>query len=337
MTTAPDTPVRQVMQAFNTVNYPFRLVCDAAGRLLGTITDGDVRRGLLSGLNIDSPASACMHRNPITARVGDRWEDIDRPRGVNFIPVIDAEGVVRHVMVASAEAEPIASALIMAGGLGRRLGERTRNTPKPLLPVRGKPILEHILLQLEEAMVPQIYVSVHYLHEKIESFLRMRKSRSRIELVHETDLRGTAGALALLPKRISEPILVMNADVITDVNLQAMAQFHSEHANDATIGMAAYDCEIPFGVIRHDDRGAFSGIDEKPVKRFPVAAGIYILSPSIVAVMPRGRRIDMPDLLMMGMRMGLRIGTFPIHEYWIDVGHPEDLAAAERPRIATIE
>ena len=201
--------------------------------------------------------------------------------------------------------------------------------PKPLLPLRGKPILEHVLLQLEDAAVPQIYVSVHYLHEKIEAFVQNRDNRARIDLVHETDLRGTAGALALLPKRLAEPILVMNGDIITDVNLPAMARFHEEHGNDATIGITTYACEIPFGVVRHDERGAFAGIDEKPTKRFPVLAGIYILSPSAVAITPRDRRIDMPDLLMMGMEMGLRIGTFPIHEYWIDVGQPHDFATAE--------
>jgi dTDP-glucose pyrophosphorylase len=324
----PDTPVRDVMQSFNTAHYPFRLVCDAAGRLLGTITDGDVRRGLLAGLTIAAPASACMKPKPVVGRVGDRWEDIEKPRGVTFLPLLDGEGVVRQVLVASDMPPPITTALVMAGGMGRRLGHHTRDLPKPLLPVRGKPILEHILCQLEDAGVSRIYVSVHYLHEKIAAFVEARPSRAHIDIVHEREMRGTAGALAFLSQYVGD-LLVINGDLINTVNLAALARFHAEHGNDATVAVATYQHKIPFGVIRYDERGMFAGVDEKPVKHFPIVAGIYILSPSAIAITPNDRPIDMPDLLTMGMEMGLRIGTFPIHEYWLDVGRPADLAAAE--------
>jgi len=324
----PETPVREVMQTFNTAHYPFRLVCDEAGRLLGTITDGDVRRALLAGAGLDASAVACMKHNPVAGRVGDRWDTSERPRGITFLPLLDEAGIVREVLVASDAAPPISAALVMAGGLGRRLGSRTLTTPKPLLPVRGKPILEHILSQIEDAGVPQIYVSVHYLHEQIAEFLRNRANRARAHLLHEPEMRGTAGALALLTQQVGD-ILVMNGDVLSSVNLAALARFHAEHANDVTACVANYEHKIPFGVVRHDSRGAFSGVDEKPTKHFPILAGIYVFSPSAVAVTPNDRPIDMPDLLTMSVEMGLKIGTFPLHEYWIDVGRPHDLAAAE--------
>jgi len=330
VTVGPATPVRDVMQAFNTAHYPFRLVCDEAGRLLGTITDGDVRRALLAGATIDAPASACMKRNPVVGRVGDRWESIDKPRGVTFLPLLDADGIVRQILVADDSAPPIATALVMAGGFGRRLGDRTREMPKPLLPVRGRPILDHILQQLEDAAVSRVYVSVHYLHEKIAAFVQQRQSRTQVEILHEPEMRGTAGAVALLGHEAGD-LLIINGDVISDVNLGALARFHTEHGNDVTVCIANYEHKVPFGVVRHDERGNFAGIDEKPAKHFPIVAGIYILSPSAIAIAPRDRAIDMPELLTMALEMGLRIGTFPLHEYWIDVGRPDDLAAAQEP------
>ena len=328
VTVSPDTPVREVMQAFNTAHYPFRLVCDPAGRLLGTITDGDVRRGLLTGLTIDAPASACMQKNPVVGGLGDRWESIDKPRGVTFLPLLDTEGIVRQILVAADSAPLITTALVMAGGFGRRLGDRTRDVPKPLLPVRGRPILDHILQQLEDAAVSRVYVSVHYLHEKIAAFIQQRRSRTQVEILHEPEMRGTAGAVALLAHEVGD-LLIINGDVISDVNLAALARFHAEHANDVTVCIANYEHKIPFGVARHDERGKFAGIDEKPVKHFPIVAGIYVLSPSATAIAPREQAIDMPELLTKALEMGLRIGTFPLHEYWIDVGRPDDLAAAQ--------
>jgi len=325
---SPDTLVRDVMQTFNTAHYPFRLVRDVEGRLLGTITDGDVRRALLAGAGLEALAAACMKSNPVVGKVGDRWDTSERPRGITFLPLLDETGIVREVLVASDVTPPIAAALVMAGGLGRRLGSRTLNTPKPLLQVRGKPILEHILSQIEDAGIQQIHVSVHYLHEQIADFLRKRQNRARTHLLHEPEMRGTAGALALLTQQVGD-ILVMNGDVLSSVNLAALARFHAEHTNDVTACVANYEHKIPFGVVRHDLRGAFSGVDEKPTKHFPILAGIYVFSPSAVAVTPGDRPIDMPDLLTMSVEMGLKIGTFPLHEYWIDVGRPNDLAAAE--------
>jgi len=326
---SPDTELREVMRAFNEAVQMFRLVLDDQGHLLGTITDGDVRRALLNGLDLGTPARDCMHTPPLSGHVNDRWDDVNKPPSIHFLPLLDDEAVVCSVLVPAQATSPIKTALVMAGGLGRRLGEMTRHTPKPLIPVRGKPILEHILLQLESIGVERIYISVHYLPERIEDFVQARDNKTEIHLLHETEMKGTAGALSLLPEIPDHPILVMNGDVITDINYAALSHFHDERGVDATIGISDYQVNIPFGVVIPGDDGLFKGIDEKPVLQFPIVAGIYLLAPPLVALVPQTGVIDMPDLLNLALAHGHDIGTFPIHEYWIDVGRAEDLKKAE--------
>ena len=217
----------------------------------------------------------------------------------------------------------------MAGGLGSRLGERTRITPKPLLPVAGRPILDHVLQNLELAGIGRICVSVHHLADQIECFVAERENRASIAVVHESRQLGTAGAIGLLDSEVRlDSLLVVNGDVITGIDYGALHDFHERHGFDATVAVAHHEVEIPFGVIRYSADGLLDQIDEKPkIKNF-VAAGVYYLSPTYLALVKADEQIDMPTLLNRGKEIGLKAGLVPIHEYWTDVGRPDDLRAA---------
>lgn len=328
----PDTPVHEVVARLNASAFLFQLIVDGGSRLLGTITDGDIRRGVLKGATLESPATACMQAKPTVGRLGADQDNIEKlhqiGRSTAFLPLLDEAGVVREILVIQAAPADKMTALVMAGGQGTRLGERTRTIPKPLLPVGDKPILAHILDRLEDAGVGDIYIAVHYLAEQVERFVAGRESHAHILLVREEQPLGTVGALAKLNSSHLGPILVMNSDVLTRTNIKAMLAFHLRHGYDGTIAVARYEQHIPFGVVRHTEDGLFSGIEEKPQSSHFVAAGIYCLSPEFTALVPSGKPMDMPELLNLGRSIGLRIGLFPIHEYWQDVGRPEDLDAA---------
>jgi len=325
----PDMLLRDLLRLFNVISHHFVIAVDVAGRPVGTVTDGDIRRGILSGMTLEDPVSRCMVRNATIGRVGDEERLVDRLESLVFVPLVDRDGLLVDIMVKPEIETGIATALLMAGGMGTRLGELTRSVPKPLLHVGGKPIIEHIMLALEQAGIAKIIVSVHHLAEKIESFVESRVNRSRVEILRETKRLGTAGALGLIGGDLDGPILVLNADLVTSVNIPAMATFFTRHKHDATIGVAQHKVRIPFGVVRQDDHGLFDGVDEKPEISHFVTAGIYLLSPEFASLVPPNDPIDMPDLLNRGRAAGLKIGLFPIHEYWTDVGTPDALDAAD--------
>ena len=331
-----DASLRDAMLRLTAMAAPnqFLVVVDADNRLIGSLTDGDVRRALLRGATLEERLELAMRREPLAGKAGNNAENeriLQRLKAHSpFLPVVDDDGVVREILVPALGERKEVAALVMAGGFGRRLGERTRATPKPLLPVGGQPILEHILTRLEDNGIDPIYVSVHYLAEQIESFVQRRQSRSAIHLVHEDQPLGTAGALGYLPPEESRPLLVLNGDVLTQLDLRAFIGFHREHGFDATLAVATHEVQIPFGVVQQGEGGIFVGVAEKPVLRHFVSAGIYLLSPDVRQLAERGRQLDMPELLNRAVAFGRRVGLFPIHEYWKDVGRPDDLETADR-------
>lgn len=217
----------------------------------------------------------------------------------------------------------------MAGGYGSRLGERTRGTPKSLLPVGEQPLLGRIMEQLETAGIREIHLAIHYLAEQIENFIAARDNRAQVDFIRESEPLGTAGALAELPKEGREPVLVVNGDLFTHVDFQALDAFHYGHGLDGSIGVARYDVEIPYGVVTHDENGLFAAIEEKPTRRQFVAAGVYYLAPEFLSLVPSGKPMEMPELLNAGREIGLRIGLFPLHESWLDIGRPADFEIAD--------
>ncbi len=314
--------------------YLFQVVVDEGGRLVGTITDGDVRRAILRGLLLESMASACLNQEPKFGLLGRDAENL-RVLGLvlrreQFLPIIDDDRRVREILVRNPD-EALSTAVVMAGGPGTRLGERTRTTPKPLLEVGGRTILDRVLEGLENSGVRRIILAVHYLPDQVETFVAARCNKAAIEFIREPVRLGTAGALGLLDAGSvgSGPLLVVNGDLITNVDFRALHDFHVRHGYDGTIGVASYRIDVPFGVVRHNAEGQFQGVDEKPQLNHFVAAGVYHLSPQFLALVPKNQPIDMPDLLTRGKTVGMDIGLFPIHEQWADMGRPADLEAAD--------
>ncbi|MBK8908196.1 MAG: NTP transferase domain-containing protein [Rhodospirillales bacterium] len=334
----PETTVREAMARINdTPPHAGLVVVDGDGRLLGTVTDGDIRRGILRGVALDDAIATCMNAGAVPGRDGDAAGNLAvlAARPLQFLPIIDGHRRLVRILFKRPGGSTLGAALVMAGGAGRRLGERTRATPKPLLPIGDRPILDHVMTALEDAGITDIHVAVHYLADQIESFLAKRQSRADVRVIHEPEPLGTAGAVGLLPppkpgsRPGPGPLLVVNGDVLTRVDYRALAAFHDRHEFEATVAVARYDVEIPFGVVRQSADGVLLDIDEKPRVTHFVAAGIYVLSPAFRALVPPSEPLDMPDLLALGRRVGLRAGLFPIHEYWTDIGRPHDLEAAD--------
>ena len=330
----PKDTVRDVLQRVDQSRFLFQIIVGKNGVLLGTVTDGDIRRAMLQDVGLDAPIEICMQVDPVVGLVGQDDENQRKLRNIGssraFLPVLDTDGILTQILVLQRPHNfGIRRALVMAGGLGRRLGARTKNTPKPLLPVGGEPILERIVTQLEDAGIGRIYISAHYLADQIQDFVNARENKASVEILTEDEPRGTAGALSLLPVETETPVLVVNGDVLTKVDFEKLHDFHFRHGHDGTIGVARHDVEIPYGVVQFGADGLFAGIDEKPRLSNFIAAGLYFLAPEFLSLVPKNQRFDMPEVLNLGRAMGLKIGLFPIHEYWIDVGHPSDLEAAE--------
>ena len=308
------------------------LVVDERFRLVGTITDGDIRRAILRGETLDSTASDVMHRHPRSVPRGTPLTEIAAilKREMIFqMPVVDAEGVVVELYLADEIDLPDPAAhhvMIMAGGLGTRLRPITETVPKPMIEVGGRPILEHILERFREQGFRKISLCVNHLAEIIEHhFCDGARFGVQIDYVRETKRMGTAGALSLLAERPEKPLIVMNGDILTSINFGQMLAFHYENAALATMGLNRYQYQVPYGVV--DVRNHhITGFSEKPVFDFFVNAGIYVISPEILDLIPPDRFFDMPSLFDQ-IHPDRRV-AFPLHEYWLDVGKPADLSRA---------
>jgi len=307
----PETSIRTALARINDSPLHIQFVVDATGRLLGSVTDGDVRRALLTGVAIDDPVSACMFQTPRVGRVGQddinraTLHKVDGPSPV--LPVLDADDVLIGLLVRQPDQGGVQTALVMAGGYGSRLGSLTKDTPKPLLEVGGKPILEHILSRLEVAGVADVYISIHYKGEAIRRFIAERPNRAQIHFLAEKRKLGTAGCLSLLPEDLLGPILVLNGDVMTRTDFDAMDAFHHRFANDVTIGAAIYEHQVPYGVIDIDSQGAVLGLQEKPRHRHFVSGGIYYLNKSVLSLVPRDKEIDMPEVINLDKSIGMKV------------------------------
>ena len=331
---SPTLTIREVLCRIDQAPYHFQVVVDDEGKLLGTITDGDIRRAMLRGISLDDQVRNCMHVRPVVGHIEDSHSNLHKLETLGssraFLPMLDRNGVVKEINVLLRQrGAGIASALIMAGGQGRRLGERTKAVPKPLLPVAGRPILDYVLANLEGAQIPDIYISVHYLADQIKDFVSSRPNQARVHFVEEPSPLGTAGALAQMVEVPQHPILIVNGDVVTRIDFSKIHDFHTQRGLDATICVTQHHTDIPFGVVRYGEDGSFQGIDEKPRISNFIAAGVYYLSPEFFGLVSSERAMDMPELLNQGRDIGLKIGIFPIHEYWTDVGRSADLDAAD--------
>ena len=334
ITVSAETSIRDVMRVIDSSGSQITLVVDDEGRLEGTITDGDIRRAILRGGALDAPASTAMNRYPTTARVGEDGEQIMalmRGRQLRQIPILDDD---RHVVALQVidqwSAMPIREnpVIFMVGGLGTRLLPLTANVPKPMLEIGGRPILEHALVSLIEQGFRNFYFAINHLGEMVENhFGDGSRWCVSINYVREPQRMGTAGALSLLPERPTQPLLVMNGDIMTKLHFNQLMDAHAKCDAAATVCVRNYDYQVPFGVARiSNDR--LVAIDEKPVMRHFVSAGIYVIDPSVLDYIPVNRFYDMPDLLDHLLAIQKHVSVFPITEYWLDVGRHDELVRA---------
>jgi dTDP-glucose pyrophosphorylase len=310
------------------------LVVDEDRQLLGVITDGDVRRAILNGVSLDNQVHLIMYRDfTIANNLASREEIIAlmKKNDLKHMPIVDENGAVVDLKVIKDfidEQKKDNWVVIMAGGLGSRLMPLTDDCPKPLLEVGGKPMLETVLKNFVGFGFRYFFISVNYKSEMIEDFCGDgRKWGVEIQYLREQKKMGTAGALSLLPVKPEKPLIVINADVLTNVNIHQLLDFHNEHKAAATMCVQDYHFEVPYGVIKINQQHIIS-LDEKPVQRFFVNAGIYVLSPEALDFIHKGKSYDMTGLFQDLIKSGHEAIAFPVREYWLDIGRFDDYEKA---------
>jgi dTDP-glucose pyrophosphorylase/CBS domain-containing protein len=333
--------VRGAMECIDRNQLGIALVVDAERRLLGTVTDGDIRRAMLADVALDAPVVVLLERQqalhadrpiPLTARVGAHAAELVtlmQRYDVRQIPLVDDGGHVQSLSLLRDLVEiegPPLRAVVMAGGFGTRLGDLTRETPKPMLPVGDRPLLERIIEQLRDAGIGHVNLTTHYRADEISRHFGNGESLGvDIEYVSEEQPLGTAGALGLIES--DAPILVMNGDILTRVDFKAMHQFHEEHGADMTIAVRPYEARVPYGLVEIDG-SRITSIAEKPLVRGFVNAGIYLLNPDVCRLVAPGESLDMPQLIERLIDDGKAIVGFPLREYWLDIGRLADYEQA---------
>jgi len=333
----PDNTLEEAIKTLHEGGCRITLIVDDDGKLLGTLTDGDVRRALIKHTSMDDLVVKVMNKKPETALKSDqRRQLLSMMKKQDFLhmPIVDEQGVLvgletlQHLIENISYDNPV---LLMAGGFGTRLLPLTKETPKPLLKVGKLPILETIITQFIDAGFHNFYISTHYKAEMVrEHFGDGSAWGVSIQYIHESEPMGTAGSLGLLPRDIQDlPILVMNGDLLTKVNFEHLLEFHNEQGGIATMCVREYDFQVPYGVIESKEC-RITSIVEKPVHRFFVNAGIYVLDPALVKSVDGKTYLDMPSLLESRIESGEQVDTFPLHEYWIDIGHLEEFERANR-------
>ena len=330
----PQTSLREALETIDRVGCQMALVVDADRRLLGTLSDGDARRALLKGLSLADMAAAAMHVEPTCAKAGDGRHSIlatMRRLGLHQMPVVDAGGVVVGLEIVDdflSTPQREHWVVIMAGGVGRRLEELTRDTPKPMLKVGSRPLLETIVRSYADQGFRRFYFAVNYKADQIDAHFGDGSALGvDIRYLREEQRLGTAGALSLLPEYPAVPLVVTNADLLTKEDYGLMVDRHIESGADATMAVRDYEMQVPFGVVRQRD-GCIEAIDEKPVQRFVVSAGMYVLSPRVLELVPRDRFFDMPSLFESMMQRGMHTRCHHIDGYWLDIGRLPDYERA---------
>ncbi|HTB04906.1 MAG TPA: nucleotidyltransferase family protein [Bradyrhizobium sp.] len=327
------TSIFETIRVIGDGSQQVALVC-RDGKLLGTATDGDIRRAILASVPLDSPISAVMNRSPITGQAGISNMAalmLMRRHSIHQLPIVDAEGNVTDVkLIDDLAASPQSDhwVVLMAGGLGSRLKPLTDDIPKPLLRIGDKPILETVLSGFIKAGFGRFYISVNYKAEMIRDYFGDGTAWGvDIGYLEESERLGTAGALSLLPGRPTQPFFVMNGDLLTTVNFDQMLKYHCEHKAFTTVCVREHSITVPFGVVDFDGHRLL-GIREKPTQKFFVNAGVYLLDPGILDHLDANETVDMPTLIERTIAQGKSSVGFPLREYWIDVGRLDDLQRA---------
>jgi dTDP-glucose pyrophosphorylase/CBS domain-containing protein len=339
---SPEHSIREAMWCVDRCGHGIALVVDSDRKLIGTVTDGDMRRAVLASIDLDMPVSVLLvnkigteYPKPVTALVGSRIDELIlllHKHMLRQIPIVDNDDKVVDIVMLD-DLIPIQDlplqAVIMAGGFGTRLQPLTENMPKPMLPVGGKPLMELVIEKLRQVGIRRVNITTHYKSEKItDHFGDGSAFGVELNYVNEDKPLGTGGALGLI-KTPTEPLLVINGDILTQVDFRAMLAYHQEHHADLTVAVRRYDLRVPYGVIECNG-SRVCALKEKPQMHFLVNAGVYLLEPSVYEFIPNGKHFNMTDLIQWLIDSDRIVTSFPIIEYWLDIGQLADYEQANK-------
>lgn len=330
----PSDTILYTMQLIDRNMMKIAIVVDSSAKLLGTVTDGDLRRGILKGISLDSPIEMIMNSSPKKELIGKpshHYKNVLKRNHIKHLPLVTKDGEFVDLFLLEAKDSFRRNnniVVLMAGGLGSRLRPLTDEIPKPLLPVGGKPILEHIIESFKDNGFYQFVISVNYKKEMIvDHFGDGSDFGVEITYLFEEKRLGTAGPLSLLSEEIDQPLLVMNGDLLTKVNFEQLLHFHIENKAVATMCVRSYEYQVPYGVIKTNQHKLI-GIEEKPIHHSFVNAGIYVLNPKVKDHISFNEFYDMPELFTKLISTDENVQAFPIREYWMDIGQLHDYEKA---------
>ena len=327
----PTQTLIEVMKIIDYSTLQFAVVVDEDNKVLGTVTDGDIRRALLNGKELHVAISEVMNSNPIVANVNDSLRDnhlLMNLKKLKQLPIVDGNKVLKDILFKDFAESKENLVVLMVGGLGKRLSPLTDNIPKPMLKVGGRPILETIIEGFKQYGYTNFIFTVNYKKEAIQNYFQNGEAFGvSIKYIEETKRMGTAGALSLLPYKPTKPFFVMNGDLLTQVYFQQLMQFHEDHHAYGTMCVREYEYQIPYGVIKANGSELVE-ILEKPLHKSFVNAGIYVLSPEALQFIPSDTFYDMPTLFEKLISENKKTTVFPIREYWLDIGKMDDFEKA---------
>ena len=331
-----DATLQHAIVSLDSSAMQIAVVVSSEGTLIGTVTDGDIRRGLLRGLDLASPVDSIIQRKPLVVPPEVDRDTALRIMQANFVrqlPIVDDQQRVVGLHLwndIAASVELLNVMVIMAGGRGTRLLPYTEKCPKPMLPVGGKPMLEHIIERARAEGIQRVLLAVNYLGQMIEDYFGDgSRWQVKIDYLRESAPLGTAGAIGLITPRPDSPILVTNGDVLTDIRYREVLEFPVRHSAVATMAVRLHEWQHPFGVVRTNGVEII-GFEEKPIMRSHINAGIYVLDPAALDALPVGEPCDMPSLFVRLKDRMARTVVYPMHEPWLDVGRPDDYASAQQ-------
>ena len=328
----PEKTIRDAIKQLNENRMQILIVVDSDSILLGTVTDGDIRRTVLNGVNLEEPVRTIMNRSPKFVRESERNTayHLLLKHKIKAVPVVDDTNQVIDLLlmedfldVGEEYAPKSNPVVIMAGGKGTRLDPFTRILPKPLIPIGDKPIIEVIMKNFQKYGFNNFILSLNYKAEIIKLYFAENSDGFQISYVQEQEALGTAGALQLMGEQLCETFLVSNCDVILDINHEQLLQYHWKNRNSATIVGVVKNMQIPYGVMKMKG-GTLVEMTEKPDYSFVINSGVYVLEPELISLIPKNEPLNMPELLLKAKSLGHKVGVYPVSSNWFDIGQWEE-------------
>ena len=332
----PNDKLKKAIEVLGKGGLRIVMIADTNNKLLGTITDGDVRRALINQNDLNITLDRVMFDKPSSVLVSETKEkilSIMKVKDIMQIPLVNHNKeivgleILQHLMQNKKIENPV---FLMAGGFGKRLMPLTKNTPKPLLKIGNIPILEKTIIQLSESGFYNFIISTHYKSEMFKDYFGNGKNwKVNIEYIYENKPLGTAGSISLLKNIPKLPVLIMNSDLLTKINFESLINYHNDQMCAATVCVRDHEVKIPYGIVETKD-GLIRKIEEKPKKKFFINAGIYVIEPELIKNIATNKHLNMTDFLQNQVDNDKKIGIFPIHEYWLDIGHRESFEQAKK-------